>query len=106
MIEMELLVRTKAIERLAKVFGVDVSELKAEVDLTTHFTVKPSSFFKRNEFDIISDDINDVANNRMLKKIRKGEVEIRTVGEYVNYMIECYRENPKMVESVLGVIEG
>ncbi|WP_019677760.1 hypothetical protein [Arsukibacterium perlucidum] len=95
-------VREKSLCRLAEIFNVGISELSDEIDLTTTFKASTVKFWKRNHFDMILDDIRDVAGKEMIKLLNKGEVEIKTVKDYVEFMIICYRKNPQLVELVLG----
>lgn len=42
------------------------------------------SDFKRNEFDLLLDDIRDVANREIAAELDKGVLVIDTVGDYCN----------------------
>ena len=97
------IIREKSLTRLADIFKVKKEKISDDINLSNF---KPSfkSFFKRNEFDIVYDDIRDAASNKILKKLESGEIVINTVGDYINYMIMCYEDCPKMVESIFGEI--
>jgi hypothetical protein len=102
--DVEQLIRDKSIERLTKIFNVEASLLSDDIDLTTQFDPKPVSFFKRNEFDKVADDLQDAASNNILSKLNAREIEVKTVGDYINFMIMCYKDRPNMVESIFGEI--
>lgn len=94
-------IRRKALQRLANIFKISIDSLHGEMqfqDLKASFV----SIFKRNEFDIIHDDIRDVANAQIIKKLENGDLEIKTVDDYINHMICCYSDNPNTVINVLG----
>lgn len=101
MIEANEAIRQKAFQRLANIFKIPIDSLHGEMqfqDLNPSFI----SIIKRNEFDIIHDDIRDVASAQIIKKLQNGDLEIKTIDDYVDHMISCYSENPKMVINVLG----
>jgi len=95
------MIRQKALERLSEIMKLPVDSLDSEMQFKN--MLKPSfvSMFKRNEFDILLDDIRDVSNSKILKKLEAGGLIIDTVDDYINHMINCYSENPDIVNSVL-----
>ena len=93
-------IRDLCLTRLSKIFKVDKSELSDNIKFDELDVSNESTLFQRNECDIVLDDINDAATKSVLKRIRKGEIVIYTVGDYVNYMKMCYEEDPKMVELI------
>jgi hypothetical protein len=97
----EDVVRQYALRRLAEVFCVPESELPNEARFGYELRAVPASCFKLNEFDLIDSDIKDVADRRLLKEMSRGELVIRTVGEYCEHMVKCYLIKPKEVAQVL-----
>ncbi len=103
------LVRQKALLRISKLLNIPVESLSEEMKFNDIFEPKLSSIFnmfKSNEFDELLDDIRDSSNSKMLKKIENGDLEIESVGGYLEHMVNCYSLNPKMVINVLGNIAG
>ncbi|WP_341503749.1 hypothetical protein [Gallaecimonas sp. GXIMD4217] len=99
---LESKIKQKSIERLAALLDVDASTLSEEMSLATAVKPNPVKFWKRNQFDKILDDIRDVADKESTKLLESGDFEVKTVQDYVNFMIRCYEENPKLVLLVLG----
>jgi len=97
-------VRSKALLRLSKVLKIPMNSLDGKMKLDT---IEPEfvSFFKRNELDLILDDVYDVAPSKIYKLLTKGGLVIETVDDYADHMVNCYSENSRMVISVLGDIE-
>ncbi len=103
---LEKTIRDRALVRLAEVFQVPVSSLGDEfrfgVDLKASFV----SDFRRNELDLIHDDIHDVADKSIAKELRSERLIIRTVGDYCAYMVRCSGTKPKDVAKVLKLGAG
>lgn len=97
----EDVVRQHALRRLAEVFRVPESALSNEARFGYELTAVPASDFKLNEFDMIDNDIKDVADRQLLKEMSQGTLVIRTVGEYCDHMVRCSSRNPKEVARVL-----
>jgi len=97
-------VRKMALLRLSKVLKIPLDSLSREMRFDS---ITPSfvSFFKRNEIEVIRDDVYDVAPSEIYKSLEKGDLIIITINDYVNHMIVCYSKSPGMVTSVLGEIE-
>lgn len=104
MTNIEPQIREKSLLRLAGVFNVDVSELHDDLDMTTAFKANTVKFWKRNQFDMILDDVRDAAGKETIKLLNAGKTEIKTVKDYIEFMVLCYKENPKLVMLVLGEI--
>lgn len=97
-------IRNKSIKRIAEIFNIDAESLNDGLDLTITFKPRVVKFWKRNQFDMLLDDIRDAAGKNSIELLNSGELEIKTVGDYVRFMIICYEENPKFVQLVLGDI--
>lgn len=103
----EDVVRRYALQRLAEVFRVPESSLSNEARFGHELKAAPASDFKSNEFDVIDDDIKDVADRRLLKEMSQGVLVICTVGEYCDHMVRCSSLKPKEVARVLRLpIQG
>ncbi len=98
-------IRTKSLNRIADTLKIPVSSLSGELLIQDLYKPPAVTGFGRNGFDVLLDDINDVSDSKMLRKIRDGLVSINTVQDYVEHMIACYSRSPRMVSSVLGRIE-
>lgn len=90
-----------SLQRIAAVFGTPVEQLRREwifgVDLKSSFR----SDFARNEFDVINDDIHDVADRDTLRLLDEGRLVISTIGEYCEYMASMSQKNARAVRDVL-----
>ncbi|MEC5207861.1 hypothetical protein QF022_002817 [Vogesella perlucida] len=96
----EELVRQHSLRHLAEVFGVPETSLSLAVRFD-ELAADPVSDFKRNQFDIVDDDIRDVADKRLLKEMAQGKLVIQTVGDYCDHMVRCSRIHPEEVSFVL-----
>ncbi|MBC7394315.1 MAG: hypothetical protein H7340_13375 [Variovorax sp.] len=97
----EDLVRQHALQHLAEVFRVPESSLSNETRFGQELKAAPASPFKLNEFDVIDDDIKDVADKPLLKEMAKGLLVIQTVGDYCEHMVRCSAIKPQEVARVL-----
>lgn len=95
-------IRNKSLERIAEIFDVDADSLNDDLDLTVTFEPNAVKFWKRNQFDMVLDDIRDAAGKNSIELLNNGEFEVKTVGDYIRFMMICYEENPKLVQLVLG----
>ena len=102
MVSIEEIIRNKALVRLSSIFSVPVKILDGDMLITKIKEPRKISLLKRNEYDIVADDIRDVASTRILKLINNGDLTIITVDDYVNHMISCYKEVPRLVNNLLG----
>ncbi len=99
--------RLAAKARIARVFNVSPDALSLDAvfgdDLKASFvsTWKDVLTYKDNELDEILYDIRDVANRQTLKKLNNGDLVIRTVGDYCEFMVSGYRTKPKLVIEIL-----
>jgi hypothetical protein len=101
MIFHEELIRQHALLRLAKVFRVPIESLSLDMRFGEELKAGPVSHFKENEFDAIDNDIKDVANKQILKDFSRGSLEIRTVANYCDHMVQCYAIKPVEVARLL-----
>jgi hypothetical protein len=97
----EDVIRQHALQRLAAVFRVPESSLSNEARFGHELKAAPASDFQSNEFDVIDDDIKDVADRQDLKEMSQGLLVIRTVGDYCDHMVRCSWRKPKEVARVL-----
>jgi hypothetical protein len=97
-------IRLKSLARLAKIFNLSKIELTEDMVFATDLKPSNVSSWKRNEYDIILDDIRDASNRELLKKIDRGELEIITVADYINHMINCFSDKPELFDLSLDEI--
>ncbi len=95
--------KDRSLDRIAQVFSVDKADLR--LDHVFGEDLKPSfvSDFRRNELDILNDDVLDVSDRSTLKDIRSGKLVLKSVGDYCDHIIKCYETNKEEVCSLLGV---
>lgn len=99
--ELEATIRDRALARLAEVFQMPVSSLRDELQFGVDLKASFVSDFRRNELDLIHDDIHDVADRSIAKELRSDRLIIRTVGDYCAHMVRCNSAKPKDVAKVL-----
>ncbi|GAB7126117.1 hypothetical protein JCM19000A_06240 [Silvimonas sp. JCM 19000] len=92
-----------AMARIAGLFAVEVGVLDRTDRFGENLVATSSSDFKRNEFDILSDDIRDVSDKADLKRLGSGDLLIFTVADYCSHMVRCYARNPEEVCHTLGL---
>lgn len=96
-------IRQLALMRIADVFNKELSNLALDavfgVDLKASFV----SYFKENEFGLLIDDVRDVADRSILKELDSEVLVIRTVGDYCEHMVRCYRTKPDEVARILNL---
>lgn len=97
-------IRAAALSRIARLFGLELTQISMAARFDTAFQVSFVSGFRRNEFDKLLDDVRDVADRSVLRRIESGELEIATVGEYCEHMVKCYKSKPDDVAAVLDAI--
>lgn len=97
-------IRKRARVRIAEMLCVPVDDLDMQMKFQDFEEIQTVSILSRNKFDRILDDIRDVADSKTLRKLEKGEHKILTIEDYLNHMVACYKENPKMVTNILGEI--
>lgn len=97
----EEVVRRHALRHLAEVFGVSEASLSPDARFGQELKANPASDFKTNQFDIVDNDIRDVADKRLLKEMAQGKLVIQTVGDYCEHMVRCSSINPEEVVRVL-----
>lgn len=90
-----------SMRRVAEVFGVSLGALRPELEFGEDLKSSFVSDFRRNEFDLINDDIHDVADRKVAKDMASGVLVIRTVEDYCRYMIRCYETRQDAVKQVL-----
>lgn len=94
-------VRAAALSRIARLFDVDLTQISMLARFDTAFQVSFVSDFRRNEFDKLLDDVRDVADWSVLRRIESGDLEIATVADYCDHMVRCYKTKPDAVAAVL-----
>lgn len=101
--EVKRAIRMHALRRLSEIFHVPLAALNPElrfgIDLRSSFV----SDFRRNELDIVNDDIHDVADNEITKLLASELLVIRTVDEYCDHMIRCSISRQADVASLLKI---
>lgn len=95
-----------ALQRIAAVFNLPVEQLRPEWIFGTDLKSSFRSDFARNEYDVLGDDVRDVADKATLRLINSGELEVRTVREYCEFMAKMSRDNPREVKFVLTPKSG
>lgn len=98
--------RRAARTRVAHLFNVSLDALGLDILFGEDLKASFVSDWKENEFDKLLYDIRDVADRKTLKKLDSGELVIRTLGEYCEYMVRCYRTKPNEVIRVLHIDES
>ena|ERR1700754_3902565 len=101
-VDIELL----SLQRIAAIFKMPVEQIRLEWVFGTHLKSSFRSDFARNEFDVINDDIHDVADKNAIRLLGEGELVISTVGEYCEFMVNLSRQNPEGVRRVLTSSTG
>jgi hypothetical protein len=96
-------IRQYARVRVADLFNVQPDALPLEAAFGEALKASFVSDFKANEFEQLDRDIKDVADRQILKELSSGTLVIRTVGDYCDHMVRCYRVNPKEVMRVLRI---
>lgn len=99
----EKTVRAAALLRLSKIFQVPVDQLSQHMGFGTDLRASTRSDFKRNELDLVDDDIKDVADKKTKRDMTKGHQEIKTVRDYCDHMVDCYSTNREEVARLLGL---
>lgn len=98
------IVREFALQRIASVFNVSVDSLNRDAVFGDDLKAPRSTgLFKRNEYDELEGDVLDACDREKYKAISSGNLTIRTVGDYCNHMIQCYKTNPKAVVQTLKI---
>jgi hypothetical protein len=89
--------------RIANIFNISFDSLRRESEFGKDLKVGSSSgLLKRNEYELIEEDIYNVANRLFYKELVAGNLTIRTVGDYCNHMVRCFKVNQ---ENVIYVLE-
>jgi hypothetical protein len=94
-------VRRAAKARVARLFNVDPDTLGLDVVFGEGLEASFVSDWKYNEFDQLLHDVRDVADRQTLKALETGDLVIRTVGAYCEYMVRSYRADPADVTYLL-----
>lgn len=91
-----------SLQRIAAVFGTPVEQLRRDgylaLILKSSFR---SDFAFEADFDVINDDIHDVADRDTLRLLDEGRLVISTIGEYCEYMASMSQKNARAVRDVL-----
>jgi len=93
--------RQAAKERVARLLKVSPDSLSLDAVFGEDIKASFVSDWKLNEFDLLLEDIRDVADRKIQRELNSGATVIRTVGEYCEFMVRCYRTKPKEVVRVL-----
>jgi hypothetical protein len=97
----EDIVRRYSLRRLSEVFGVPEESLSLDARFGQELLSGPVHFLKRNQSDIIYDDMLDVMDRKMYKEFLQGKVVILTARDYCDHMVRCSRVKPTAVVDVL-----
>lgn len=95
-----------SLQRIAAIFNMPVEQLRLDWVFGSDLKSSFRSDFARNEFDVVNDDIHDVADRDALRLIGEGHVVISTVGKYCEFMVNLSRKNPDVVRRVLTSSTG
>jgi hypothetical protein len=93
--------RQAARERIARLFNVSPDDLPLDYVFGEELQASFVSDWKPNEFDRIYDDICDVSDRKTWNELSSKAKAVRTVGDYCEHMVRCYRAKPKEVIRVL-----
>lgn len=96
-------IRDAAKRRVADIFRLDPAALSDSAEFGTTLRASFVSDFRRNEFDILLDDVRDVADEVVLREIESEALVIRTVADYCDHMVRCFVSRPAEVRRVLGL---
>jgi hypothetical protein len=94
-----------AMTRLSSIFKIPLSRLSPSLKFGVDLNASFNSYFKRNELDIVLEDILDAMDRTLRKEFELKKIIIYTVSDYCNHMNNCYNHNPRLVESVLKTTE-
>ncbi len=94
--------RQAAKKRVARLIKVSSDDLSLDAVFGEDIKASFVSDFKLNELDILLEDIHDVADKQTEKELNSGTAVIRTVGDYCEHMVRCYRTKPKEVARILS----
>jgi hypothetical protein len=78
-----------------------MSALKDEMRFGDDLKASFVSDWRHNEFDQVLHDIRDVADAETLRVLDAGTLVIRTVGDFCDHMVRCYKTSPRAVEAAL-----
>jgi hypothetical protein len=93
-------------QRLAAIFNIPVDQIRPDWIFGSDLKSSFRSDFARNEFDVVNDDIHDVADRNATRLLGEGRLAISTVGEYCEFMVNLSRNNFDVVKRVLTSITG
>ena len=99
--DLERKVREQALQRIARLFKTSVDSLATNAVFGEDLKASFVSDFKPNEFDLLDNDIKDVADRKLLKDLSSGALVIRTVDDYCDHMVRCYGIKPREVARIL-----
>jgi hypothetical protein len=97
----DMKIRNLALDRLAKIFSVEVDLLDRDAKFGADLQSSFVSDFRDNELDVILEDIRFVADKRALADLNAGILVIDTVRKYCDHMVASARENRNRVVQVL-----
>jgi RHS repeat-associated protein len=87
----EQLARQHALQLLTEVLEVAAESLPHDARFGEELKAQTVSSFKRPAFNIICDDVTDVADKPIRKEIGQGKLVIKSVGDYCDHMVRCSR---------------
>lgn len=96
-------IREFSLRRLAKIFNISKNDLFEDQRFGFDLISSKANDFRLNEFDIIDNDIKDVANKYIKKEMENGLLIVSTVGDYCDHMIRCSHTNFDDVSYVLEI---
>lgn len=94
-------IRNLSVERVSSIFGISVDEINLSDRFGVELKESFVSEFKENELDKINNDIHDVATNEISLDLAAGKIVIRTLKDYCDLMVKCYRDNKEEVSFLL-----
>lgn len=94
-------VRRDARLRVAQIFNMEPEALSLQATFGDVLKASFVSDFKANELEQLDRDIKDVADRQTLQELASGALVIRTVGDYCDHMVLCYRARPQEVMRLL-----
>lgn len=94
-------IRSAARARIAEIFGKDVEAIADSRRFGSDLDASFVSDFRHNELDRVDFDIRDAATKEIRQRLDSGEIVIRTVGDYCEHLVRCWRTSPAEVLRIL-----
>lgn len=99
---MENQLRNRILLHLSQVLEIPINEIASDMKFGVDIKSNFQSDFKYNALDILIEDARDVCSGKIAKEWNRGEIIIDTISDYIEHMIRCNRENPRLVDMVIG----